>query len=139
MSTDLDAARTSWAELDAVDDTLVQAVAAAFALVATADRELADAEVDRFLQVLADDPAFEAVDASAIGPQFRALAQAVLDRPEEGWLVALSRLQKVEPERIDHVIRAAQIAIVADGALHPQEEAALRRICEALGIDPDAA
>ena len=38
----------------------------------------------------------------------------------KGWLVALSRLQKVEPERIDHVIRAAQIAF--DGV---KEEATL--------------
>jgi tellurite resistance protein len=35
------------------------------------------------------------------------------------------------------IMRAAQAALVADGRLEPQENAAIRALAEALKLDPD--
>ena len=120
-----------WEELkNALDDELVRAVAAAFALVATADRDLAESEIDRFMQVVKEDPALARATDLGLGNAFRKLAQGVLDDPEQGWFVCLAVLRKCR--RHDLIFRAAQIAIVADGHLREQEEAALARIEGAL-------
>lgn len=123
-----------WEELQAaLDDELVRAVAAAFALVATADRDLAESEIERFLQVVREDPALAPAMNFGLENAFRALAQGVLDDPEQGWFVCLAVLRKCR--RHDLIVRVAQIAIVADGQLKEQEEAALARIEATLNVD----
>ncbi len=86
-----------WEELkNALDDELVRAVAAAFALVATADRDLAESEIDRFMQVVKEDPALARATDLGLENAFRKLAQGVLDDPEQGWFVCLAVLWVVK-------------------------------------------
>ncbi len=122
-----------------VDDALLGSLAAAFALVATADAEVAQTEVERFLEVVRNEPALGSVDADALEPPFRALTEALLADPAEGRRRALDVLRAVRTEHVPLVVAAAQMAVVADAHLVNVEELALAEVCRALGVDPSGA
>lgn len=122
-----------------VDDGLLGGLAAAFALVATADARVADAEVERFLDLVRSEPALGNVDVAALEPRFRELAQALLDDPREGRRRALALVAATKPEHAPLVVAAAQMAVVADAHLVTVEEVALAEVCQALGVDPSGA
>ncbi|MEM1415544.1 MAG: TerB family tellurite resistance protein [Myxococcota bacterium] len=133
-------ARAAWAAFDAaIDEPHVQAIAGAFALVATADADVAFEEVERFAQVVELQPELARVDRAELSRAFRALASQVVRDPAQGRALALEKVRAVatDPARAELVVRAAQIAIVADGKLHEAEEHALAEVCGALGVSPE--
>lgn len=141
---DLDEAQAqaiaTWSRFDAdVTDELLRAVAGAFAAIACADGELAESEVDRFVETVISSDALPKVDASRLEASFRDLCQAIFTDFEEGRRRALDAVERVkgDPQKAELVVRAGQVAVVADERLQPPEEAALREICERLGLDPE--
>ncbi len=120
---------------DEVSDGLLRALAAAFALVATADVEIAEAEVQRFLQMVRSDSTFQRVSADVLEPHFRELTRAMLDNPQRERDRALALIRETSPQHAELIVAAAQMAIVADEHLMNVEELALREICEAVGLD----
>lgn len=131
----------AWNRFDAeVTDELLRAVAGAFAIIACADGELAEAEVDRFVETVLASDAFAKVDASRLEGVFRDVCQAIFGDFEEGRRHALAAVEGVkgDPAKAELVVRAAQVAVVADERLRAPEENALRQVCETLGLDPKA-
>jgi tellurite resistance protein TerB len=131
----------TWSRFDAeVTDDLLRAVAGAFAAIACADGELAEAEVERFIETAITSDALPKVDAKRLEASFRDLCQAFFTDVEEGRTRAFAALDRVkdDPRKAELVIRAAQIAVVADERLRPVEENTLREICQRLGLDPAA-
>ncbi|MFW5876567.1 MAG: TerB family tellurite resistance protein [Myxococcota bacterium] len=130
----------TWSRFDAdVTDELLRAVAGAFAAIACADGELAQSEVDRFVETVISSDALPKVDAGRLEASFRDLCQAIFTDFEEGRRRALDAVERVkgDPQKAELVVRAGQIAVVADERLQPPEETALREICERLGLDPE--
>ena len=124
---------------DAVPEDLLGALCGAFVLVAAADGELSQSEVDRFLQVLqSQSEVFSGVDFLHLETRFRDLAEALLSDPTEGTRLAIERVAKVrtDQERAELVHSAAKIAIAADDRVRPAEGIALIKIQKALGFDP---
>ncbi|MFW6050829.1 MAG: TerB family tellurite resistance protein [Myxococcota bacterium] len=129
----------AWSRFDAeVTDELLRAVAGAFAAIACADGELAESEVDRFVETVIASDALPNVDAGRLETSFRDLCQAIFTDFEEGRRRALAAVARVkgDPRKAELVVRAGQVAVVADERLQPPEENALREICGALGLDP---
>lgn len=114
--------------------TLLRGATAAFALIATADTEIAHAEVDRFVQIVRDEPRFGGIDGVVLDSLFRALAQALLDDPEPNRARALEIVAQTRNGDAEIVVAVAQKAIVADAHLVNVEELALEEVCEAMGV-----
>lgn len=128
-----------WSDFDReVDGTLLRAVAGAFALIACADGHLADAEVERFLTLVEGQDALKSVSVEDLEQRFRKLSATFTAEYDLGERKATELVAAVrhDPEAVELVIRAAQIAIVADERLEPVEEVALTRLCRALEVDP---
>jgi tellurite resistance protein TerB len=135
-------ALATWERFDEeVPDDVLRAVSGAFALVACADGNLEDAEIETFLDMVREARAFQNVNLATLEAQFRHLGRAILDDFEEGRRHALQEialLKKGDPRQTALVVSAAQIAIVSNGQLAEAEELVLQQICEALGLDPEA-
>ena len=128
-----------WQRFDAeVTDDLLRAISGAFAFVACADAHLDDKEVARFLSWVGQHDAFAALDKGALEERFRELAEAFRADFDEGARRATEAVARVKgsDEGRELVLRAAQIAVVADERLEAVEEAALARVCASLGVDP---
>ena len=121
-------------------DEALKGLAAAFALVAAADLELAEEEVERFLELVRVDQRLSEIDAKLLEPQFRALTNAILENPELGRHAAFELIHSVKehPGLPEKIIEAAQLAVVADARIEDAEEGTLREIAVALGVDPDS-
>lgn len=132
-------AEQSWRRFHAaVGDDGLRAVSAAFASVACADGQLDDREVQRFLAWIGDQAAFAGQDLAALEAGVRELAAAFRVDYDEAARRATEAIagMRLDELRRELVLRAAQIAMVADERLEPVEETALARICAALGVDP---
>ncbi len=129
----------TWARFNAtVCDDLLRALSAAFALVAAADGELASSEVDEFVELLRSKAdVFSGMDFSALEIAFRDLSESLIADPEQGRLRARDCIARVkgEPSKCEMVRSGAAIALAADGHVRAPEEAAMREICAALGLD----
>ena len=129
----------TWARFNAdVTDDLLRALSAAFALVAAADGEIARSEVDEFVQLLrgkAD--VFSGIDFNALEVTFRDLTESLVADPEQGRLRACESIACVKGDiyKSELVRSGAAIALAADGRLRAPEEAAMRQICTALGLE----
>ena len=137
-----DKALATWERFDEeVSDEVLRAVSGAFAIVACADGALEESEIEAFLDMIRETRAFQNVNLGTLEAQFRRLGKAILDDPEGGRghaMQEIALLEKGDPRQTALVVSAAQIAIVANGKLADAEEAVLREICEALGLDPTA-
>lgn len=129
----------TWARFNAsVSGDLLRALSGAFALVAAADGELARSEVAAFVELLRSKAdIFSGIDFNALEIAFRDLTESLIADPEGGQLHALDCIARVKgnPEQCELVRSGAEIAIAADGRVRAQEEAALRQICKALGLE----
>jgi tellurite resistance protein TerB len=123
----------------ACSETSLEALSAAFALIACADAALAPSELDRFREVIRTTEACHGLDFDEIDRRFLALSQQMLDDFDAGSEQALAAIRAVrdDPPARERVLAAAQVAVVADGRLREIEEHMLRQICLALGVDPE--
>ena len=118
---------TPLAGLDSLEATTA-ALLCAYALVATADAELASSEIERLAALIEA----SGRDSSLVAV-FTEVARA-LERDDGLRAGALERIAGagLSPEAAAEVRAAAQVAIVADGHLRDQEEVALEQIEAAL-------
>jgi len=130
----------TWARFDAgVSDDLLRALAAAFALVAVADGELAKSEADEFVELLrSKSDVFSSVDFDALELLFRDLTDALIGDPEQGRVRACDCIARMkgDPAKCELVRSGAAIAVAADGHVRAPEQAAMQEICAALGLEP---
>ncbi|MBW1876310.1 MAG: tellurite resistance TerB family protein [Deltaproteobacteria bacterium] len=130
----------TWARFDAgVSDDLLRALAAAFALVAVADGELAKSEADEFVELLrSKSDVFSSVDFDALELVFRDLTDALIGDPEQGRVRACDCIARMkgDPAKCELVRSGAAIAVAADGHVRAPEQAAMQEICAALGLEP---
>jgi tellurite resistance protein len=142
VSEEMAYALATWARFDDdVSDALLRAVCGAFAVVATADGDVADVEIERFLQVVrARADVFPALDLERLEDSFRDLAQALLTDPEDGRRRALAAIAAVrgDPKHRDLVLAAARIAVLADDRVQGCEQRVLTDVRAALGVAPNA-
>ena len=129
----------TWARFDAgISDDLLRALSAAFALVAAADGELAESEVDEFIDLLrrkAD--VFSGINFHELERAFRDLTDSLIADPEQGRARACDCITRVkgDAEKCELVRSGAAIALAADGRARAPEQAAIQDICTALGLE----
>lgn len=134
-------ALAAWSRFDkSVTDRLLRAVSGAFVLVAAADGELSRSEAERFLDVVrGKSEVFSRLDFGALEKTFGDLADAMFADPQDGKRLALQCVAEVrdEPEHVELVASAAQIAADADGRLQSSEASVMAEIRQALGLRED--
>lgn len=115
------------------------ALAAAFAVVACADGQLTQSEIDRFFRLISATPGLTARHAEAVQAEFGDITRRLMADYGNGLRHAESAVSDLRgrPEAAG-VIRIAQVAIVADARLMEVEERVLQRLCTLLGLDPAA-
>jgi tellurite resistance protein len=130
----------TWARFNAgVSDDLLRALAAAFALVAVADGELAKSEANEFVELLRSKAdVFSGVDFDALELVFRDLTDALIGDPEQGRGRACDCIARMkgDPAKCELVRSGAAIALAADGRVRAPEETAMQDISAALGLEP---
>ena len=112
-----------------------------FALVAAADGELANSEVDEFVELLrSKSDVFASIDFDSLELSFRDLADSLIADPEQGRARACECIARMkgDAKRCELVRSAAAIAVAADGLVRAPEEAAMQNICVALGLEASA-
>lgn len=129
-------ASMSWLRFsNEVTDDLARAVVSAFALVAVADGDLAEAEIDSFVTLIYErEDVLSSLDFARYEPLFREISGALFTDPESGRSQALELISAVRSEQ-DHcelVISAAQIALMADNKEEESETKVLSLIRGAL-------
>lgn len=133
-------ALASWRRLESeFTDELLLAITTAFVLVAVADGDASDAEIDRFLELLREcADVLAPLDIDRVEPLFRDLTGALLTDPEGGRGHALADIAAVkgDPNACELVRSAAEIALAADRRTLAREQEVLSQICVALGIRP---
>lgn len=133
-------ALVSWKHFEeSVSGDLLRAVTGAFALVATADSEMTDSEVDRFVELLHQHAGrFRGLDFAEVERVFRDICGAMMSDPEDGFRLAIDTVNLVaHNEKYAELVRsAAEIALAADKRDLTSEHVALDAICKALGLRP---
>ena len=131
-------ALASWQRFDAnITDQLARAITSAFALVAVADGDLAQSEIDRFLALIREqENVLAPLNIHRVELWFRDIAEAILSDPSAGHSHALELIAAVAGNAIhcELVRSAAEIAIAADNRELSSEQEVLQEICGALGI-----
>ena len=131
-------ALASWERFDAaISDELMLAITSAFVLVAVADGDLAQSEIERFTALLREQADVLApLDIDRVDRLFRDLGGALLSEPVTGGKRALACISAVEgnPVHCELVRAAAEIALAADNRELAAEREVLGEICDALGI-----
>lgn len=119
--------------------TLLDATARVYALICDADGRVTPLESRRFVSFAREDPGLAGVSDEAAQ---RALAAAIADiagpraRRFDAVMRDVARVAASNEER-QILMRACQYAIIADRTVGEPEEARLRAISDALGLDPD--
>lgn len=119
------------------DSELLEAIAAAYAYVGSADDVLAELEVER-LKEWGLSRGFSEEEVEVLDRQCRVYSQTLVG---EDWGVAADKLLVrvsaiASGKRAVLVLAAARVAVVADGDIDEREEAALSHVAAALGLDP---
>ncbi len=117
--------------------TLLDACARAFAMVAFADAKLSASEEHLFARFVAGDPALKTSAPSDVRAVWNQAVKDVKASPSFGAPLLAIRAEVFSPADKATVMRAGQAAAVADSKLELQENAAIRKLAEALGLDPD--
>ncbi|MFO1040045.1 MAG: TerB family tellurite resistance protein [Geminicoccaceae bacterium] len=123
---------------DDLPEDLVEAVAAATAMVAYADHELDDEERAHLLEVFEQENALTDVDLDELFEAFDDYTERfVEDRQaaEKETLAAVAEFAGT-PHRARLIVRAALAVASSDGDLSQPEMAAVGKLCDVLGIDP---
>lgn len=129
-------AKVSWQRFDKeITGDLARAIVSAFALVAVADGDLAESEVDSFVKLIYENEDIQAaLDFKRYEPLFRDISGAILSDPEAGKEKALELIAAVkgDSDHCDLVESAAQIALMADNRERESETRVLGLIRSAL-------
>ncbi|HXI87996.1 MAG TPA: TerB family tellurite resistance protein [Parvularculaceae bacterium] len=113
------------------------AVTGAFLLVAFSDGLYAPSEERRFLSTIANDPALKMLSTGALEDAYNLLIAEIEADYDQACARILDCIRAVRGDRVlaAAVTLAARGATVADERIAPQEELALNRIAEALGLE----
>ena len=129
----------SWHRFDSqVSDDLARAVISAFILVAVADGDLAQAEIDKFILMIgAQEDLVAPLGIDRIRLLFRDIGSAIMSDPVAGREHALELIAAVKSNAnyCELVLSAAEIAVVADNRELASEQAVIKVICNAMGIE----
>ena len=129
--------RTTAEELD-VHPGLWRAASAAFAIVATADGQIAASERARFESWLLQRSKSPARQREALTFCFELCGRLLAPAAAEALREAQALLRACEtPAQRDLVLSAARAALVADERIDEREERALGQLCRLLELDPD--
>ena len=117
----------------------MNAVGAAFAYVACADGRVDEAEINRVASFVQSVQALREEAPTNLAAILQNYATPFLEDFSKAEANAHEAIAQIRgnPDASSLVIRAAQIAIVADQELHRHEEIALERICTTLGVPAD--
>ena len=120
-----------------VSDDLLRAICGAFAIVAAADGNVAQSEIDQFLDIISQHfRPITQLELDQVRRLFDELVEAILSDPEEGFRRALDDIATVRDSETDRQIvrTAAELAIVADHRVRPTERKTADAINRALGL-----
>ena len=112
--------------------------ARAFAMVSLADGKLAPAEAQRFAHMTSKDPVLGHSGHAEITDAWTQAAHEVHASQSFGTALIAIRTEITDAADKALIMRVAQAAVVADGKLEAQENAAISALAEALGLDPAA-
>lgn len=128
----------SWQRFDSqVTDDLARAVISAFILVAVADGDLAQSEIDKFmLTISAQEDLVAPIGIDRAKLLFRDIGSAIMSDPVAGREHALELIAAVKgsAEYCELVRSAAEIAVVADNRQLASEQAVMKVICDAMEV-----
>lgn len=112
--------------------------ARAFAMVSFSDARLSLAEEARFARLAAAEPGLRDATQKDVRTAWRqAVKEVQASQSFGGPLVAIrSEISSIGDKHL--LMRAAQAAVVADNKLELQENAAVKSLAEALGLDPES-
>ena len=129
----------SWQRFDShVTDDLARAVISAFILVAVADGDLAQSEIERFtLMIEAQEDLVAPIGLDRIRLLFRDIGSAILSDPVAGREHALELIAAIKSNHIHcELVRcAAELAAIADNRELASEQAVMKVICSAMDIE----
>ncbi|MFT7472994.1 MAG: tellurite resistance protein [Kiritimatiellia bacterium] len=129
----------SWQRFDSqVSDELARAVISAFILVAVADGDLAQSEIDKFILMIGEQEDLVApLGIDRIRLLFRDIGSAIISDPVAGREHALELISAVKgnDNYCELVRSAAEIAVIADNRELASEQAVMKVICNALDIE----
>lgn len=116
----------------------LEAVCAAAALVAAADGEIEDSEVEKTIKIITSNPDLSGAFSSR---QIEQTAEAMLRRTQAGRTGRLGLYKEIEDiakdgEMAETVFVTALDVSEADGEMEPQERDVLRKIAGLLRVDP---
>ncbi|MEM6413145.1 MAG: TerB family tellurite resistance protein [Pseudomonadota bacterium] len=114
-----------------------RAASGAFLMVILADCDLAPQEKDVFLSHVADQSVFQSFDRAVLKQEYQAVLAAMTSDYGAAAARILDDIKWVQDsKRSTEAIKVGvQMAIVADKEISPQEEAAISKIEEALGLE----
>lgn len=117
--------------------SFMEAVVAAYALVAHADGDVSPSERRRLMLIARTEPLLAHFSREDIAEEF-AIHEANFELDVEvATEIAYEKVNLItgRPQEAKAVIDACRLAIVADGTLHPSEFSMLNRIKSRLGLD----
>ena len=120
---------------------LMEAMVAAYALMAHADGEVAPAERRRIFAILREDLAMSVFSRDDIAGEIATHEANFRLDPEVAQLIAREKLGQVlgQPRAVRLVVRACRQLIPADGVAHPSEYRTLAEIKTLLGVPDEGA
>ncbi len=131
-------ALTSWRRFESeVTDDVARAITSAFVLVAVADGDLAQSEIDRFILLMLDrENLLRTLGIDNFDMMFRDIGAAILSDPIACRRRALDLIAAVKADatHCELVRAAAEIAIAADNRELASEQEVMEQICKAMGI-----
>jgi len=129
----------SWRRFDSqVTDELARAVTSAFILIAVADGDLAQSEIDKFLLMIGEQEDLVApIGIDRIRLLFRDIGSAIMSDPSAGRAHALELIAAIKDNAsyCELVRSAAEIAVIADNRELASEQAVMKVICNAMDIE----
>jgi tellurite resistance protein len=132
-------ALASWRRFDSeVTDELARAITSAFVLVAVADGDLAQSEINRFDKLINEQASLlDPKNVDRFDQLFRDIGGAIMSDPVAGRSHALELIAAVKANdtHCKLVLSAAEIAIVADNRELASEHEVMEQICAAMDIE----
>lgn len=117
-----------------------RAICGAYLLIAFSDGDYAPLEEGRLSSELAADDVFKSLDKAQLDDAMQGLGEAFRQDFDGTAGAVLDAIRSVwdKPAEKKAVMHAARVAVVADQSITAQEELALERIADALGLEKGA-